>query len=137
MRTSARGLAKPVPKQGTLMGVVVDEAVEVVMDVEAGQVVENVLPGVTVPRRAPTLPTLVWPTSTALGRCIVLNVMGGMILTQRSIMMSSNGLPPLSRSHLTILIGFCRAKSTLLLLQLELLLLRPQEQQVVEPAQRL
>lgn len=90
------------------------EAVVVVMDVEVEQVVENLLPGLTVPQKEPTLPTLVYPTLKALGRCIVQNVEGGTTLTQQSNMMSSNGLPLLSRFHLNILIGLIWGKSSLL-----------------------
>jgi hypothetical protein len=41
------------------MEVAVVEAVVVVMDVEVEQVVENLLPGLKVPQKEPTLPTLV------------------------------------------------------------------------------
>ena len=55
MWKSARRLVKHVPKQETLREVAVVEAAEVVMDEEVEQVAENVLLGVKVPQKAPTL----------------------------------------------------------------------------------
>ena len=112
MRKSARRLVKRVPKQGTLREVAVVEAVEVVMDMEVEQVVENVLLGVIVLQKAPTP---VCCTSKVLGRCIVLNVVGGMKHTLPSITKLRKCLPQHSRCQHTIRFGFCQGKSTLLL----------------------
>jgi hypothetical protein len=105
MRKNARRLAKHEPKLETLREVV-DEAVEAVVVVEVEQVVEilmgNVLLEMIIPQRAPTLELQILKV---LGKCIVLNAVGGMKHTLPSIMMSSSGLRLRSRCHHTILFG--------------------------------
>ena len=70
MKKSARRLMKHEPKLKKLREVV-DGAMEAVVDVEVEQFVEilmgNVLLGVIIPRRAPTLESR---TLTVLGKCI-------------------------------------------------------------------
>jgi hypothetical protein len=105
MRENARRLAKHEPKLETLREVL-DKAVEAVVVMEAEQVVEilmgNVLLGMIIPRRAQTLESQILKV---LGKCIVLNAVGGMKHTLPSIIMSSSGLWLRSRCHHTILIG--------------------------------
>ena len=102
MTKSARRLAKHEPRLKKLREVV-DEAV---VDVEVEQVVEivmgNVLLGMLIPQRAPTLES---QTLMVLGKCIVPNAVGGMKHTLPSIMKSSNDLQLRSRCHHTILSG--------------------------------
>ena len=102
MKKSARRLAKHKPRLKKLREVV-DEAV---VDVEVEQVMEilmgNMLLGVIIPRRVPTLES---QTLMVLGKCIVPNAVGGMKHTLPSIMKSSNDLQLRSRCHHTILSG--------------------------------
>jgi hypothetical protein len=102
MKKSARRLAKHKPKLKKLRQVV-DEAM---VDVEVEQVLEilmgNVLLGVIIPQRAPTLESQML---TVLGKCIVPNGVVGMKHTLPCIMKSSKGLQLRSRCHHTILSG--------------------------------
>jgi hypothetical protein len=86
---SARRLAKHEPKPETLREIM-DKAVEAVVVVKVEQVVEilmgSMLLGMIIPRRTPTLELRILKV---LGKCTVLNAVGGMKHTLPSIMMSS------------------------------------------------
>ena len=83
-----------------------DKAVDALVVVEMEQVVEilmgNMLLEMIIPRRAPTQESQILKV---LGKCIVLNAVGGMKHTLPSIVMSSSGLQLRSRCHHTILFG--------------------------------